>query len=75
MKYIIDYIVNFFDFLGDLFQRIGLVLLNFLKIVVHAADFLFSIVNELPTIVKVIAAGLIVVCIVYIIIGRQGGDS
>lgn len=75
MKYIIDYIVNFFSFLGDLLVKIGDVLLNFLKIVVNAGEFLFSVINALPLVIKVIGIGLVVICIVYIILGRQGGDS
>lgn len=75
MKYIIDYIVNFFSFLGDLLVKIGAVLLNFLKIVVNAGEFLFSVINALPLVIKVIGVGLVVICIVYVILGRQGGDS
>ncbi len=58
MKYIIDYIVNFFNFIGDLFVGIGRVLFKFVLIVIHAGEFLISIINSLPTIIKVIAVGM-----------------
>ena len=58
MKYIIDYIVNFFNFIGDLFVGIGRVLFKFVLIVIHAGEFLISIINSLPTIIKVIGKGV-----------------
>lgn len=75
MKYIIDYIVNFFNFIADLFVGIGRVLFKFVLIVIHAGEFLISIINSLPTILKVIAVGLVIVCIVYKILGREGGEA
>lgn len=75
MKYIIDYIVNFFDFIGDLFAGIGRVFYKFVLIVIHAGEFLISVINSLPTIIKVIAVGLVIVCIVYKILGREGGEA
>ncbi len=75
MKYIIDYIVNFFNFIGELLVGIGRVLFKFVLIVIHAGEFLISIINSLPTIIKVIAVGLVIVCIVYKILGREGGEA
>lgn len=42
MKYIIDYIVNFFNFIGDLFVGIGRVLFKFVLIVIHAGEFFIA---------------------------------
>lgn len=75
MKYILDYIVIFFSFLGDFFVAIGKVVLQFFSIVVKAGDFLFSIVGALPTLIKVVAVGIVVICIVYKILGREGGEA
>lgn len=75
MKYIIDYIVNFFNFIGELFVGIGSVLFKFVLIVIHAGEFLISVINSLPTIIKVISVGLVIVCIVYKILGREGGEA
>lgn len=75
MKYIIDYIVNFFNFIGELFVGIGRVLFKFVLIVIHAGEFLISVINSLPTIIKVISVGIVIVCIVYKILGREGGEA
>ena len=75
MKYIIDYIVNFFTFIGDLFKAVGEVLLKFLLIVVHCGEFLFSVINALPTVIKVVAIGIVIICIIYKILGREGGEA
>lgn len=75
MKYILDYIVIFFSFLGDFFIAVGKVVLQFFAIVVKAGDFLFSIVNALPALIKVVAIGIVVICIIYKILGREGGEA
>lgn len=75
MKYIIDYIVNFFSFLGDLFASVGAVLYKFLLIVVKCGEFLITVINSMPAIIKVVAVGIVVVCIVYKILGREGGEA
>lgn len=75
MKYIIDYIVNFFTFLGDFFKAIGEVLLKFLLIVVKCGEFLFSVINALPTVIKVVSIGIVIICIIYKILGREGGEA
>lgn len=75
MKYIIDYIVNFFNFIGDLFVKVGIVLFKFVQIVIACGEFLFSVINSLPTIIKVVAVGIVVICIVYKILGRDGGEA
>ena len=53
----------------------GKVVLNFFAIVVKAGDFLFDIISSLPTVVKVVAIGIVVVCIVYKVLGREGGEA
>lgn len=75
MKYIIDYIVNFFNFLGDFFVAVGRVILQFFLIVIKAGEFLFSVIGALPTLIKVVAVGIVVICIIYKILGREGGEA
>lgn len=75
MKYIIDYIVVFFDWLINLFKNVFLVAWNIILIIVEAGKFLISVVSSLPTLVIVPAVALVVCCIIYKIVGREGGEA
>ena len=61
--------------MGDFFKAIGEVLLKFLLIVVKCGEFLFSVINALPTVIKVVAIGIVIICIIYKILGREGGEA
>lgn len=75
MKYIIDYITGFFDYIGQLFERIGLLILSVIQMVGYAVSFLFSVINALPTLIKVVAIGIVIACVLYKILGREGGEA
>lgn len=75
MKYIIDYITGFFDYLGELFGRIGELLLSVITMIGNAAGFLFGVINALPTLIKTVAIGIVIACIIYKILGREGGEA
>lgn len=75
MKYIIDYIIGFFDYLGELFSRIGQLLLSVITMIGKAASFLFGIIDALPTVIKTVAVGIVIACIVYKLLGRDGGEA
>lgn len=75
MKYIIDYIVVFFDWIINLFKSIGLLIWNILLIIVECGKFLISVISSLPTLVIVPAVALVICCILYKVLGREGGES
>lgn len=75
MKYIIDYIVVFFDWLINLFKDLFLLIWNVILIIVEAGKFLVSIVSSLPTLVIVPAVALVVCCVLYKVLGREGGEA
>ncbi len=75
MKYIIDYIVVFFDWIINLVTDIALLLWNVILIIVEAGKFLVSVVSSLPKIMIVPAVALVVCCILYKILGREGGEG
>ena len=75
MKYIVDYITGFFDYLGELFSRIGQLLLSVITMIGQAAAFLFGVIGALPTVIKTVAIGIIVACIIYKILGREGCEA
>lgn len=75
MKTIIEYIVNFFTFLGELFKGIGNLFVKFFQIVLACGNFLINVINSLPTIIKVMAVAIVIICIIYKILGREGGEA
>lgn len=75
MKYIIDYIVVFFDWIIQLVTDVALLLWNVILIILAAADFLVTVFSALPTLMIVPAIGLVVCCILYKILGREGGEG
>ncbi|MCH5320865.1 MAG: hypothetical protein J1E36_03835 [Eubacterium sp.] len=75
MKYLIDYIVVFFTWIIDLFKAVGLLIWNVLLIIVEAGKFLISVISSLPTLIIVPAVALVICCILYKVLGREGGEG
>lgn len=75
MKYIIDYITGFFSYLGDLLSSIGQLLLSVIQIIGKCAEFLFSVIGHLPTVLTTVAIAIVIACILYKILGREGGEA
>lgn len=75
MKYIIDYIVVFFDWLINLFKDVALLIWNVLLIIVEAGKFLISVIQSLPTLIIIPAVALVVACVLYKVLGREGGEA
>lgn len=75
MKYIVDYLTGFFDYVGQLLERVGLLILSAIQMIGYAVSFLFSVINALPTLIKVVSLGIVVACVLYKILGREGGEA
>lgn len=75
MKYIIDYIVVLFDWLIQLFTDVFLLIWNVILILVEAGKFLISVISSMPTLVIVPAVALVICCILYKVLGREGGEA
>lgn len=75
MKYLIDYIVVFFTWIIDLIKSVGLLIWNVLLIIVEAGKFLISVISSLPTLIIVPAVALVICCILYKVLGREGGEG
>lgn len=63
MKYIIDYIVVFFDWIIKVIGDVFLLLWNVILIIVECGKFLISVIQSLPTLVIVPAVGLVIAII------------
>lgn len=75
MKYIIDYITVVTDWFIQFITDIALLIWNVILIIVEAGKFLVSVVSALPTLMIVPAVALVVCCILYKVLGREGGES
>lgn len=75
MKYIIDYITVFVDWIINLFANVFLLIWNMILIIVHAGQFLISIIQSLPTLIILPAVALVIACVLYKVLGREGGES
>ena len=75
MKYIIDYIMAFSDWLFTAINDFFLLLWNVILIVVEAGKLLISVVTSLPALVTVPAVALVVACVLYKVLGREGGEA
>lgn len=74
MKYIVDYIVVLFDWIINLFASVFMLIWNVLLIIVEAGKFLISVISSLPTIFVVPCIALVICCVLYKVLGREGGD-
>lgn len=75
MKYIIDYIVVFVDWLISAIQNVFLLLWNVILIIVEAGKFLITVITSLPTLITIPAVALVIACVLYKILGREGGEA
>lgn len=75
MKYIIDYITVFVDWIINLFANVFLLIWNMILIIVHAGQFLISIIQSLPALIIIPAVALVIACVLYKVLGREGGES
>lgn len=74
MSKIIEYIQNFFQFILDFFRSIGNLLSSLVRILGICVNYLRNVLSILPTWIYVIVAVLIIVCVLYKILGREGNS-
>ena len=75
MKYIIDYITLFFSEISRIFELIGDITTQIFKLLGNCFTFLFSAVSALPSAITIASIALIAVCVIYKIVGREGGEA
>lgn len=74
MTKIIEYIQNFFQFILDFFRSIGNLLSSLVRILGICVNYLRNVLSILPTWIYVIVAVLVIVCVLYKILGREGNS-
>lgn len=74
MSKIIEYIQNFFQFILDFFRSLGNLLSSLVRILGICVNYLKNVLSILPTWIYAIVAVLIIVCVLYKILGREGNS-
>ena len=74
MTKIIEYIQNFFQFILDFFRSIGNLLSSLVRILGLCVNYLRNVLSILPTWMYIVVAVLIIVCVLYKILGREGNS-
>lgn len=72
MAKMIEYLQNFFQFILDFFRSIGNLLASLVRILGICVDYLKNVLSVLPAWMYAIVVVLIVVCVIYKILGREG---
>lgn len=74
MKYLIDYVQVFFDWIINLITSICLLIWNVILIIIEAGSFLINVITSLPALITIPAVALVICCILYKVLGREGSD-
>lgn len=75
MVIIYYYIRDFFSFIGTIVKSFFDVVLSLINILIASGKFLFDVVSALPVSIKIFCTVIIVVCLLYKILGREGGSE
>lgn len=68
----LEYIQNFFQWFIDLFKTLGSVVTSLIDILGIAVDYLKNVLSVLPGWAYAVVVVLIIVCVVYKVLGREG---
>ncbi len=74
MTKIIEYIQGFFQWFIDLFKTLGGVVSSLIRILGICVDYLKNILSVLPGWAYAIVVVLIIVCVLYKVLGREGNS-
>lgn len=72
MLKIIESITSFFSWVIELFKTLGQIIVRFIAVLGQCVGYLSDVLSILPSWIYVILAVLIVVCVLYKVLGREG---
>lgn len=72
MLKIIESITSFFSWVIELFKTLGQIIVRFIAVLGQCVGYLQDVLSILPSWIYVILAVLIVVCVLYKVLGREG---
>lgn len=68
----LEYIQSFFQWFIDLFKTLGQMITTLISILGTCVDYLKDVLGILPSWMYVVLVVLIIVCVVYKVLGREG---
>lgn len=68
----IEYLGDFFTFVITLFKTLGEIVISLVTVLGKCVTFLTGIIGALPPLFTVSCGVLIVVCVLYKVLGREG---
>lgn len=68
----LEYLKDFFSWVIELFKTLGQIIVRLVSILGKCFEYLKNVISILPTWMYVILAVLIVVCVLYKVLGREG---
>lgn len=74
MTKILEYIQGFFQWFIDIFKTFGEVITSLIRILGICVDYLKNILSVLPGWAYAIVVVLVVVCVLYKVLGREGNS-
>lgn len=72
MLKILEYIKDFFTWFIDLFKTLGQIIVRLVKILGKCLEYVKNVLGILPAWMYVILVILIIVCVLYKVLGREG---
>lgn len=72
MSKALEYLQSFFQWFIDIFKTLGQLITSLVRILGICVDYLRNILSILPGWMYAILAVLVIVCVVYKILGREG---
>lgn len=72
MLKILEYIKDFFTWVIDLFKTLGQIIVRLVQILGKCLEYVKNVLGILPAWMYVILVILIIVCVLYKVLGREG---
>jgi len=69
------YVRDFFKFIGIIISSAFSIFLSLINILVASAKFLYDVIAALPTSLTIFCTVIVVICLLYKILGREGGSE
>jgi hypothetical protein len=71
---VVEFLKNGFDTFFDIIRGIGSVLYSLITVLGKCVSFMGTVIGHLPLYVSVPVGFLVIVCVLYKILGREGQD-
>lgn len=71
---VVEFLKDGFDTIFNIIRGFGGVIYSLITVLVKCVSFMGTVANHLPLVVKIAVGVLVIVCVLYKILGREGQD-